>query len=156
MKKELESIPREQKIEFLKKLASGRYRLLDSVEPQPKLNFDLESDGLYVCREDRRMMTAKEIKNLPGYMLVIERVSTRAQVNHQSPAEGYVLVPFSKQDLLSGILVSIDNEKDVIGGDFVDALKSLTTEELKHLHKQLEMEAKNQNKWGCESSLNEP
>ncbi len=143
MNNESTSTLREHKIEFLKKLQSGRYRLLALNEPQLKLNFDLQSDGLYQCREDRRLMTAKEVKSLPGYMLIIERVSTTRQANQEEPAEGYTLIPFTKKDYLNGILISIDNENEVFGGDFNAALSEMTTEELKHLHRQLMNEAKN-------------
>lgn len=135
----IKSIPREIKIELLEKLRSGRYKMIKPYEPQPKLTFDLQEDGLYRCTEDRRLLTAEEIKVLPGYMLIIERVSKPSQINHEEPVDGFALIPFGAQDYLNGLLVNIETN-EISGGDFNAALKDLSNDELKQLLSQLRRE----------------
>jgi len=53
MKKDfLKDIPKANKIDFLSKLQTGQFSLLKPYEPQPSLNFDLQENGLYKCREN--------------------------------------------------------------------------------------------------------
>lgn len=161
-KQSLKEIPRSSKIDFLNKLSSGKFelkdsfkpRLLPAIEPQPKLNFDIQSDGLYICREDRRLMTSKEIKSLPGYMMMIELVNDRSQVNHECPAAGFVLIPFGKTDYLQGLLVSNEGNPDHSPEDFSEILKDLSISELKQLHASIASIAENGKKNNIDQEMN--
>ncbi|HEY5591825.1 MAG TPA: hypothetical protein VIK55_12500 [Paludibacter sp.] len=94
-----------EKLNFLNKLKSGNYRVGKLFEPQPGLNFEIEPDGLYKCQQDNRILTSDQIKSLPGYHMIIELVSTRAQVSHQEPAEGFILCPFNSSEYLNSLLI---------------------------------------------------
>ena len=100
----LQGIPASAKIEFLNKLQSGRFELLAPYEPQPPLNFDLQEDGLYLCKETRVLFTKSEIEALPGYRLSIQLVDDRLQVAGKKPPSGIILMPYSKQEYLDSLL----------------------------------------------------
>jgi hypothetical protein len=100
----LQGIPASAKIEFLNKLQSGRFELLAPYEPQPPLNFDLQEDGLYLCRETRVLFTKQEIEDLPGYRMSIELVSKREQVSGEKPPSSISLMPYSKVEYLNSLL----------------------------------------------------
>lgn len=127
MKKDfLKEIPKSNKIEFLSKLKSGQFTLLPLYEPQPKLNFDLQENGLYKCKETGKILSQGQISNLPGYRMSIGLVSTREQVNQEKPPSGIVLMPYSKEEYLNSLL---KNKSDVvITYDESDKMFKSTTE----------------------------
>lgn len=103
----LQGVSKGKKIEFLNKLASGKYILRENFEPQPRLKFDLQPDGKYKCQQDGRIMTLKEIRYLRGYSFdrSIEIVSDRDQVNHKKLPDGFILMPLSKDEFLDYLLI---------------------------------------------------
>lgn len=112
MKKDfLKGISKENKKEFLSKLQSGKFSLLQPYEPQPRLSFDLQENGLYKCKETGKELTSQEIECLPGYRHTIELVSNKQQVNHEKPPSGIVLIPFTQQEYLNSLL---KNKSDVV------------------------------------------
>lgn len=141
----LKGMPRERKIDFLEKLKSGRYKLIEPYEPQPKLNFDLQDDGLYMAKENGRKLTLEEVRSLPGYMFIIEQVSDKTQVNGETPPNGLCLIPFGKQDYLNGLLICNDDNPAHSPEDFSEALKELSISELKQLHASLVKKGKKNN-----------
>ena len=112
MKKDiLRQIPKGKKVEFLNKLQSGNFNLLKPYNPQPGLNFDLQENGLYLCKETGKELTKEQIVSLPGYKIQLELVGNKLQISGEKPASGYVLVPFSKNEYLASLL---RNKADVI------------------------------------------
>jgi hypothetical protein len=105
MKKDfLKGISKENKREFLNKLQSGQFELLPPYEPQPTLTFDLQSDGLYLCKEDGRKLSISEIEVLKGYRLNIELVSTRLQVVGKEPPDTIIKQPYTQEEYLNSLL----------------------------------------------------
>lgn len=100
----IQGIPASAKIEFLNKLQSGRFELLAPYEPQPPLNFDLQEDGLYLCKETRVLLSKAEIEALPGYRMSFELVSKREQVSGEKPPSSISLMPYSKVEYLNSLL----------------------------------------------------
>lgn len=111
MKKDfLKEIPKENKKEFLTKLQSGKFTLLQPYEPQPPLSFDLQESGKYLCKETGKLMSKEEIESLPGYRMSIELVSDKLQVNHEKPPDGIRLMPYMENEYLNSLL---KNKSDV-------------------------------------------
>ena len=105
MKKDfLKGISKENKKEFLNKLQSGQFTLLQLYEPQPPLSFDLQEDGLYKCREDGRILTSEQILILPGYRMNLQLVSNRLQVEGVKPPDGIRLMPYMENEYLDSLL----------------------------------------------------
>lgn len=105
MKKDfLKGISKENKRDFLAKLQSGKFNLLPAMEPQPPLNFDLQENGLYLCKEDGRMLTSEQILALPGYRMNIQLVADCLQVSGEKPPAGFVMVPFTESEYLDSLL----------------------------------------------------
>jgi hypothetical protein len=145
----LQGIPTSEKISFLEKLQSGKFTLADHCEPQPKLDFDLQPDGLFKCKQDGRILTGKEVTSLPGYRLAIEIVNNKLQVNGEKPPQGYVLMPYTQSEYLNSLL-KCNSETDITyryGQNHfpTEILSELSTDELKQLHSALEKE-ENHNK----------
>jgi hypothetical protein len=104
MKDLLKGISKDNKRDFLAKLASKKFTLNKPYEPAQPLNFDLQEDGLYLCKEDGRKLTSQEIETLPGYRLAMELVSDRLQVSGEKPPDGYYLMPFTQEEYLNSLL----------------------------------------------------
>ena len=101
---DLSIISKANKLAFLKSLQSGIFTLSTAHEPQTSIQFDLQPDGLYRCQQDNRILTSDQIESLPGYQIIIELVSTRAQVSHEEPVKGYILCPWSNNEYLNSLL----------------------------------------------------
>lgn len=117
----LQGVSKGKKIEFLDKLASGKYKLRENFEPQPRLKINLLPNGNYKCQQDGRILTLKEIRHLRGYSFErsIELVSDKDQVNHKKLPDGFILLPLSKNEFLDYLLIST-----------VDPYPNLSDEEL--------------------------
>lgn len=142
----LKNIPVSAKVDFLNKLQSGKFSLTDQCEPQPRLDFDLQPDGLFKCKQDGRILTGKEVTSLPGYRMAIEIVNNKMQVNGEKPPSGYVLMPYTQSEYLNSLLKS-NAERDITfrnGRDHIPEgiLSELSTDELKQLHEALKNEEK--------------
>jgi hypothetical protein len=110
MKKDLlQEISKDNKIDFLKKLSSGKFILGKPYDPPQPLSFDLQPDGLYLCKETGKLMSKEEIEFLPGYRMSIHLVATKEQVRNEKPPSGIVLTPYSKKEYLNSLL--INNER---------------------------------------------
>lgn len=117
----LRKISKTAKVDFLNKLQTGKYELAEIYTPAPNLSFDfIPESGLYLCKENGKTMSKEEIECLPGYQILIELVSDKLQVNHEKPPDGFVLMPYSREQYLDSLL---KNPSD----------KFLTSEEAKEL-----------------------
>jgi hypothetical protein len=112
MKKEsLSKISKRAKVDFLKKLQTGKFELAEAYTPAPKLNFDLiPESGLYLCKETGKEMTKEEIEALPGYRLNLQLVDDRAQVRGEKPPSGIMLFPYSRDEYLNSLLKNPDDK----------------------------------------------
>lgn len=109
MKKDfLREIPKDKKVDFLNKLQSGNFNLEKPYKPQPELNFKLQDNGLYKCKETGEKMSLDEIELLPGYRFSIELVSDPKQVQGTKPADGILLIPIAKDEYLDSLLKDPD------------------------------------------------
>jgi len=106
MKKDfLKEIPKTNKLDFLSKLQSGKFTLLAPYEPQKEVTFDLiPGTDLFLCKEDGRKLSEKEIYSLPGYRLSINLVDKTEQVRHEKPPSSIILVPCMKHEYLDSLL----------------------------------------------------
>ena len=102
----LKGIPKAKKIDFLNKLKSGQFTLLEPYEPQPSLTFDLLENGKYKCKQTGKVMTKGQIEALPGYKMTLELVGTREQVAKEKPPSGIVLIPYTMDEYLTSLLKS--------------------------------------------------
>lgn len=100
----LSGITKANKIDFLNKLSSGKFVLNKPYEPPQPLSFDLQTDGLYLCKETGKALSKEEIESLPGYRIAIHLVSEREQVSKEKPPSSICLIPFSKEEYLSSLL----------------------------------------------------
>lgn len=107
MKKEaLRKISKGAKIEFLNKLQSGKFELIEAYNPAPKLNFDLiPESGLYKCRETGKEMSKEKIEALPGYQIKIELIQ-----DLKEPPAGFELHPYSREQYLDSLLKNPDDK----------------------------------------------
>lgn len=102
----LKGASREQKISFLKKLASNRYMLSSEAASREALTFKLQEDGSYQSKNDSRKLSKQDILNWPCRRVTIQLVHTREQVEEKEPADGYVIIPFV-EDNLNGLLKEV-------------------------------------------------
>jgi len=87
---DISKVTTKEKREFLNKLQSGKFILKPDHVKQGTKNFDRLDNGLYHCKESGESLTHDEVKTLAsGYDFCLEIVSTRAQVRHLEPADGY-------------------------------------------------------------------
>ena len=100
----IRGIPKVQKIDFLKKLQSGKYSLVAPYSPKSTMNFTLQPDGLYICKETGQVMSRDKVLTLPGFKIKIELIDNKAQISGEEPASGYCLVPYSKDEYLDSLL----------------------------------------------------
>ena len=107
----LKCISEEGKKEFLSKLQSGQYTLGPVYEPQPMLNFDLQEDGRYKCKETGELMTKEKVESLPGYREDLQIVETRAQVAGSEPPAAIVKLPYTEVEYLNSLLISNEPDK---------------------------------------------
>lgn len=106
----LQEIPKANKVDFLNKLSSGQFLLIKTYEPAPPLSFDLQPDGLFLCKETGKTMSQDQIESLPGYRFNFQLVSDRLQVAGKKPPSGIRLMPFSRTEYLDSLL---KNKSDV-------------------------------------------
>jgi len=102
----LKGISKENKRDFLNKLQSGKFNLSKPYDPQPKLTFNLQGNGLYKCQETGQELTSQEIAFLPGYRMNIELVSDRLQVAGEKPPDSIIKVPFTQEEYLNSLLIN--------------------------------------------------
>lgn len=107
MKKEsLHQISKTAKVDFLKKLQTGKYELAKAYTPAPKLTFKLiPESGLYLCKETGKQMTRTEIELLPGYQVKIELVW-----DLKEPPSAFELFPYNREQYLDSLLKSPDDK----------------------------------------------
>ncbi|MEI6049112.1 MAG: hypothetical protein WCS03_09465 [Bacteroidota bacterium] len=114
MKKEvLRKISKGAKVDFLNKLGSGKFQLLEAYTPAPRLTFDLVPEtGKYLCKENGKFMSKEEIESLEGYQFNLELISERSQVTgvgNKLP-NGIELIPYSREQYLNSLLKNPDDK----------------------------------------------
>ena len=87
---ELSKISATEKRDFLTKLQSGKFILKSGQKKQGSKMFERLGNGLYHCKESGEDLSRDELKVLSlDYDFCLAIVSTRAQVAHEEPADGY-------------------------------------------------------------------
>lgn len=95
MKIDLKSLSKQDKIDFLKKVASGSFRI-GSIDGKPELNFERTESGLYLCAETNELKTQEEVELMAeSYRFEIEMVS-----DLDTPPDGMILIPSNDLDSL--------------------------------------------------------